>query len=593
MKGIKVTYGNQTKRISEEVKDYESLIGIVNKLFSLTNDSTIAIKLCYVDGDEKIEVASNQDYQGVKNYHSSNKGTAVMKIEVYQECLKESLNVDEMLNNMNLSESFAMIDKRDAMSIYKPVDLENIQKIDENEEWKNSSMAKSVAVSSEDKATQDNIGIPAESKSTETNKIEFYETGANTNLIEKKEEFTQMENKSLKDNSSDTEKVNTKEEYVQAKENPEITEKNQKTTEESKLYQDSYIITDELIVSKLDDILSLKMNEVENNLKKIAENQLKEEKIENIQIDSNNIACQIKDNELIKEISNPNLAYQSLYLQGSGTNYHFNEYCSLCKFQILKNKYICILCNDYTLCSQCESKHLFHPLLKVNVDCKTLTSKQELVSHFQNLKEKTKGKGLLQNIFKMVKPCNSYYASLRPSIRPTVFAMAAGEKLEYELIISNEGRCEIEEEINLVPINNKNLNVSPRILEKLGKESKKVNIVIEAPCEKGYYEFEIHALMKKQNLTCEPLKFELTVTQEQEVEETNAKILLGSYNEVMKLEKQQMLGIYRILSENVFERNLDDSIRILKKHNYDISSAWEELERKDNHRGECYYGMEY
>jgi hypothetical protein len=675
MNGIKVLYGNQTKRISEAVTSYDQLYSLVTQMFSLGSEEGFEVKMCYVDKDEeKIEIASNEDFEQIKNYHEEGK---VMKIEVL-------LNVDDMLNNVNISESFTMVDKRDIAGDAlnektKEVKVPEIENYIENSSLGTSIISKEVHNVSnlnidnkqnlENNQNIENVennqstlekGIqnemPQESKSTETLKIETHESGDNTMNINQQEMSTQMEQKILVESASECDKVCTNEKSIQVEEKKEVCDQLAEINKNSLLQESivksisenlnvnqseqnaqSNLNDPEIIVSKIEEILSSKMKEIEENFKKTMEMQQQsmyssrvssQSKLvnENVKQDSNFKIDSQKSINFINNNDSKNINYnfncindysedfnilsennQNLHNENEiniPSQYNKNEsniditqffqddYCSLCKYQILKNKFICILCDDFKLCTRCEASHTQHPLIKINIDCQSYSSKEEIFQYITELSHKQeKRKPMLQHIKKMFEP-SAPSVSLYPTNEPTVFAMASGSIKEYTIQLHNSFNKAIDEEIAIIPINNKNFGMRATIIKKINvDEVKKVPLLFEAPLEVGEYQFEIHATMKNKKLNYEPLKMIVTVTHQKDVDEVNCNLLLSSYDEIMKLPKEDQMKIY-LTWRDVFSKDIDDFVRIIRKHKYSIEEATDDLltesDAKDN-KGECYY----
>jgi hypothetical protein len=298
------------------------------------------------------------------------------------------------------------------------------------------------------------------------------------------------------------------------------------------------------------------------------------------------------DADLIKDTSNTQIDahYPSLYNPNiSSGNYFQDDYCSICKFQILKNKYLCVLCENFKLCSRCESSHNQHPLIKINIDCHTFTTKEEIVQHMSELaKREEKKKSVISSIKSMFKP-SPPYVNLYPCEDSTIFAMAAGSKKEFLIQVHNFCNKAIQEEIAIIPMNNKTFGIKTKIIEKLNvDEVKNVTLIFESPLEEGEYDFEIHSKLKNNKIIYEPIRFQVTVTKPQEVDEANANLLFAQYDEIMKMPKENRLGIY-IFWKDCCKREFNDFIRILSKYKYVINDAFDELISESENKGECYY----
>jgi len=73
-------------------------------LFNIPLKENLLLFFYYNDNDEKIEISNDNEFQNVIEFHLENNGGNVMKLTLETEIL--DLNVDKMINNLKISESF-------------------------------------------------------------------------------------------------------------------------------------------------------------------------------------------------------------------------------------------------------------------------------------------------------------------------------------------------------------------------------------------------------------------------------------------------------------------------------------------------------
>lgn len=731
MNGIKIVYGNQTKRINEEVTSYDQLFSHVTNMFYLSNLGDFKVNLCYIDRDgEKIEVASNEDFEQIQKYHDN---AIAMRIEVYmisgnesfnvEEILekerkvsliveeiqrkeskdslkiykipererKDSLNVDDILENTNISDSFFFVNQKD-LNIGDIQEKPIVEEHSEINKIQNSSIGISIIsknvynVSNLNENIQqvfqentgqieENVGknhtslekgiqneMPQESKSTETIKIETNESGDNTMNIYQQEVSTQMEKKILVESASECEKICTNEKSIQVEDKKEISDQI-KLSELNKnsILKESIVkcisdhleenhfeeinekkqLDSEFIISKIEEILSSKMKEVEENFKKTIEIQqqnlnnsrvsvhsklltenIKQES--NLKIDSQNNINFIYSNkmdpknEILEDIKNYSEDFRILaqnsfnanvkshneneinlnYLDDisqscSNKNKFFDdEFCSICQYQIINYKFICILCEDFKLCNTCESSHSQHPLIKISTDCQSYSSKEEITKYILEHSQKNQQKKPLIENFKKIFESSQPYVSISHSNEQTTFAMARGSLKDYTIKVKNSNDKVIDEEILIIPINNKNFNLKTTIIKRMNaNEVKEVPLTFEAPLNIGEYNFEIHVTMKNKKIMPEPIKITIFVTDEKDVDEKNFNLLFSKYDEIMKLSKEEQMKIY-FTWQGVISIDIEEFVKIIKEHKYSVEEALDDLLSHSivhKNKGDCYY----
>ena len=670
MRGIKISFANQTKRISENIDTYDYLVQIIQKLFSFDksshlNDTPKKFNLIYIDKEhEEIQVASQEDYLAVCNYHVQNLQTAVMKLHLTVNYMKDSAFIDQMLDDVKMSESFAVLDKPEIYPVNSlPVNQDelksnnNAKLINTDFDLKASAISKCLEKSekeqvtnlylptgSHEKGVQMEIFFNFESKFTETEKIMTADVAENTPALEKQDGYAQYdlveENcKQVKDLENKNIQVSTninEEDYININYEKEknINEKRTHKIYESANSQNILlsdknfsIESDNLLFSRIEMMFASRLSQMESNIKIFLEpNQMSSkhyqhsEKFNHEDFSNEQKKFEIKEFEnlkihkdktiLSKVLPNPKLiegdeskkqtiTKVSNLIEDNGPtffsllehkqnsvnndeNYHFSDYCSNCKYQILKNKYVCLVCNDFLLCSQCENLHLDHPLMKVNIKNKTITTKNELENFLRKQRKgskEVKKKNFFKNFSKIFKQ-NECVINLQ-SKSSTIFAMGKGSKLDYTLAITSNTK--LSEEVVVYAVNNKNFNVSPVCLNGLDSdETREFNIVLSAPIELGAFIFDICLTVKNKKIIFSPFKLEVIVVETDDVDESNANFMFFQYEEIIKLPKDKKVTLYNLIISQIVKKDFKDVLTILRKHKFDVDAALTDLIEDEN-----------
>jgi hypothetical protein len=513
MNGVKFTFGKINKRVNEPIISYIKLLETAKQLFTI-DEAIQTISYHDQDGD-KIEISNNEDFQKICEYHKS-KGDTVMKLEITP---KQQI-ADSLIDNIKISESFNFSehDKAKADFDYDIISEITIPKFNE-------------------------VGIQrnaeGESKYTET-VVETNEYGTNTQA------------------------VNVVEKETQAKEDTQS-----KSTETVVLGKS----VDNLLISRIEDIISSRLKEMEESMKKLFE------KTE-LKVSSNENLIILKENPIVieNELKRQDPSFVSIY--NDTMEYFKDEYCSLCKYQIPQNKYICLLCKDYILCSNCEKTHSEHPLLKVNIKTRGITSSQDLIQHILS-KSENKDNIIIDSFKKFIN--KDYFITLNTEGNPTTFAVASSSKTKFKMNILNAGKIVINEPISIIAINNRNFNVTSTIVPKLNLyENKILELTFEAPEEKGLYQFEITASISGKKCKVIGIKLDVHVVDEDKLELYNADLIFKDFPQIIDLPDDKKIVMFRLLNEKITTLDIEDVFAILKKNNFDLASSIDELTRERN-----------
>jgi hypothetical protein len=399
----------------------------------------------------------------------------------------------------------------------------------------------------------------------------------------------------------------------------------------SKVSNFSKLENQEYLISKIDEIVLSRMKVMEENFKRLLDYQNSKTFAtdvkahgfnDNLQfIKNNDISLERKikaENEIqniqhgleIKSLNKDEIAYNPLTRIDKvyrslaekdleNEDYHVNEFCSACKFQILKNKFICVMCENFILCSHCEEGHLQHPLLKVNVINNRITTKEELIQYCVDLHNKTnKNQGFIQkNLNKIINLSPSkQYIKLDTKGSSLCFDMNADSKLNYPINLENITNENLEETIILSAINNKTFKVNSKIVENIESRSiKAIEILLSSPNEYGTYEFEITAHSKNKGCLSNNLKFIISVVPSNKYEEADENLMFAEWDELFQLPKEDKIYLSRAINQGVIPKDLTNLANAVRRNKNDIMAAIDDLtaqsQPQKQYRGECYYNM--
>jgi hypothetical protein len=348
----------------------------------------------------------------------------------------------------------------------------------------------------------------------------------------------------------------------------------------------------EVILSKIDEILSSKLKIMEDKfeliMKKIETNSFIYESC----VGSSKLTAQlgnkqsiINDNnngDLIQMKPIPDPTFTSLMCDKN--EYFTDEFCSRCNYQIMSNKYICMLCEDYKLCSQCEKSHTEHPLLKININCKTITQKEDLVNNILSKNNSKEKKGIIKTITNIFNS-DSHLVHISANCSPLKFAMPLGEKLIYNILVQNAGKTSISQPLIICANNNKNLIVKDnnKIVPALDVyENREIEFLFEAPSEAGVFYPVLTAYGGGKNLKVEPVSLEIHVVEKDLCEVRNAELYFSDYEEALDLPDDKKVLLYKIVDERITELAVPEIIAIMKRHSFDLLSALDELTRSQS-----------
>jgi len=220
------------KRLNESIKSYEELKEKSSFLFNLHLKEN-KLKFYYLDKEEdKIEISKEDEYQNVVKCHLEDNSGSIMKITLET----EKVNVDEMLNNLRVSESIGgdKLSSEPLNNVIVNTDLkEDHNDINQKEENKISSLSGSIIIESsyqEVKKPEDSIKINEEKEEPKFN----IEEEVNTQIIKNEENKLNpqantninSENKENSDKKEDDEFLNIKPTFsTEFQVNPSISEK--------------------------------------------------------------------------------------------------------------------------------------------------------------------------------------------------------------------------------------------------------------------------------------------------------------------------------------------------------------------------------
>jgi hypothetical protein len=180
-----------------------------------------------------------------------------------------------------------------------------------------------------------------------------------------------------------------------------------------------------------------------------------------------------------------------------------------------------------------------------------------------------------------------YFINLNAEESPTTFAMTTSSIFKFKLNILNAGKVMINEPINIFATNNRNINVSSLTLNKLNVyENKILELIFEAPSEKGLHKFEITASIPGKKSKVDSIKLEIHVVDEDKVDIQNADLKFKAFPHLIDLPDDKKLMIFKLLNEKITTLDTESVFQILKKNNFDLAYSIDEL-TKERSENEC------
>jgi hypothetical protein len=621
IKGIKMFYNNQMKRLNEGVKNFEELIMKASLLFKLET-SQYKFKFFYLDKEEeKIEITKEEDYQEVVKYHlceSQNLMKILLEIE--------KINVDEMLQKVELTQS---LNSETFPNVPQTVNekVEFIQ-LDEKEE-------KVINVDPDKgKNEDDNRNLLSKSVLLPTNDVqrEIPKVQVNNDLNESKD-FSFVEIKSEQNNSNISQAINEddlvkfnrveekvvddvkshKNEEIQvdtvkltsnvATQKPEVLkdqgvlvnqEEKIKLEEENKSIRivrsnDSNIeilnplkndnntvivnsFNEKDFLSRVDDIISKKLNNLEEKF------------IQNFKHNNANPSIQVEENKSIeKDESNVrvNMENNAPKLQKLDI---FRQTCDICmKCPILGPKYYCILCSDLVICGECDGKHN-HPVIKFNNEL--IQNKDQLMKMMYLAGNKEEG-SLLHRLISKIENSSSmekiqslfknscYKAELTCDYR-TGIIVKPGCNFILSLYLNNISQKHLPKGVKILPMNNKDLEIEPCVtdFELKPKYHIKLDIKCKAPAKNDSYKVKFIVYHNNISINSNTLIVDIVIGTDD-----NAKYneFFAEFTDIIRLPKEKKKILFDVINDELSKKNPEVIRRILEKYNWRVELALDEL----------------
>ena len=627
IKGIKIFCNKQMKRLNEGIKSFQELILKSSLLFKYES-SEYRFKFFYLDKeDEKIEVLSEEDFQEVLKYHMM-QSSNIMKIQLEV----KKLNVDEILNNIKLSESLSSevihyipitstVNEAAAKEMPKELNSTGIINLNEEmprDEINRSNLSKTLIIESPpikeiSKEQQDKscveianefsfVEIRSEENKLTVSSILSDSNNNNNNKIDDnkvlKNEEVQVDSIKITSNASTQKPENMKDQHVSMNDDDQKLNKdeekqgnnNYQMRPENSSQQvishqiDSNNINSNLIVNSFDEKQFLQ--QVEELISKKLNN-LEDKFISNIKQTNNSL---IKNNMEEKKVSQAedkeikHINIKENIVENKVKLEIFRHTCDICsKCPILGSKFYCILCNDLVLCGECELKHN-HPVIKFNNE---LIANKDQLMKFMCLAADKNETHLLHKLISKLEQFSSFdkinslfksskiYVELRSSYN-SVLRVKPGSPFVISLYLYNNSSINLPSGIKILALNSRDLVVQPFItnFELESKKFIKVDIQCLSAMRNENYNVKFIVFHNNININSAPVVLDIMVGVD-ENERLNA--FFEGYDNVVILPKEKKKMIFDVMNDQLSNKNPEMIRRILEKCQWRIELALDEL----------------
>lgn len=317
--------------------------------------------------------------------------------------------------------------------------------------------------------------------------------------------------------------------------------------EENKMINDNEKIEQKLI-EKIDTLLNSKFQYLESKMMTMFESQ-----ISKVNVIKPNISAIIDDK-----------------------NINSKEYCMNCHNKIINKKYQCVVCDDITLCENCEYSHNEHPLIKFNLSSsyQSNMTRDDVIKYLKGVDDKEKRKPLLfsflQNLFFKDKQTD-FILKIYKKDHVNLFGVPINSQYHFVLTLVNETNAVLDEPVYIVIKNNDGINITSETkIDKINAlEFIDLSFTIEPIKECKTFNIEIHIHTKENNIYYEPLALEIQSVEEKDLEKTNADLLLKDYDDIVKINQEDKIQIYRLIQSGC-EKNAKEINQILSKYNLQV-----------------------
>ena len=261
----------------------------------------------------------------------------------------------------------------------------------------------------------------------------------------------------------------------------------------------------------------------------------------------------------------------------------FDEVCSMCSSRIYYDKYICVVCRDCILCTQCEKLH-FHPLIKFkNNHVSTLTeifsflskNNSEIKKICEN--DNNNNSGFLSGIFGQSKISSEFKLESKMS----EYTIKPNEKMQLPIRVYNLNKNEIDcKKLKLVLFSrgNKDLIIHHKELNNKIKSRGYIDttISIESNDFCKIYSFSIELYSNEDiELIYESLSMKVRVIKDNEEEELNN--FFKEYPEILKENKITKKGIKNIMENKDIKADVSTILKYYKMNNGNIHATIKSL----------------
>ena len=261
-----------------------------------------------------------------------------------------------------------------------------------------------------------------------------------------------------------------------------------------------------------------------------------------------------------------------------------SELCNLCKQIIHRVKYVCSICDSFTICSKCFEVHLHcHPMLAISIinSFSMLNSKNDYLYYLRRNK-------VLDSIHKK-KKSETFRITIQPFEQMKKIAIPKKRIYTYQLIIESKEKNIIHDTIYIVFKNSNSLQIKcENIKELLPKKLKMVDAYLFDE-NTNLCELEISLYSNDNKIECNTIKTTIQIVEENQVDIFNAIFYFEQYKHLSELKDTDKVTLYNAIRNSSITIPIKDLDKIAKDNQNDfyaiLNECSKEIERKADMEG--------
>ena len=252
-----------------------------------------------------------------------------------------------------------------------------------------------------------------------------------------------------------------------------------------------------------------------------------------------------------------------------------SELCHLCKQIIHRVKYLCTICDSFTICSKCFEVQLHcHPMLAINItnSFSMLNSKNDYLYYLKRNK-------ILDSVHRK-KKSETFRITIQPFEQMTKIAIPKKRIYTYQLIIESKGKNIIHDTIFIVFKNSNSLQIKcENIKELIPKKLKMVDAYLFDE-NTDLCELEISLYSNNNKIECNTIKTTILIVEENQVDTFNANFYFEQYKHLSELKDTDKVKLYKAIRNSSITIPITGLDKIAKKNQNDLFSILNECSKE-------------